>query len=225
MLATVIVSKACAGDFDEPPMMRDGMPTAFGLQSETRTVSGGTREAYRVLIRGESLRAGLPPEIADAIIEVESGYRPDAIGTAGEVGMMQVMPSTARMLGFFGTPSELARPEINIHYGVTYLAQAWRLADRDLCTAAMKYRAGHGETRFSFLSVEYCMRVRAKLVARGYPVTGTVPQATFGFLERTGSKERRRTFGRHNPDLNGINNRLQAIANAASSHTARIVLR
>jgi hypothetical protein len=44
----------------------------------------------------------------------------------------------------------------------------------------MKYRAGHGETRFSVRSVDYCLRVRAHLVAHGYPVTGAVPTPTFG---------------------------------------------
>jgi hypothetical protein len=44
----------------------------------------------------------------------------------------------------------------------------------------MKYRAGHGETRFSYRSVDYCVAVRSKLIARGFPVTGSVPVATFG---------------------------------------------
>jgi hypothetical protein len=93
---------------------------------------------------------------------------------------MQILPSTARMLGFVGAPSELAVPATNIHYGVMYLAEAWRLAGGDLCTAVMKYRAGHGETRFSYRSVDYCIAVRGKLIARGFPVTGAVPVATFG---------------------------------------------
>jgi hypothetical protein len=84
------------------------------------------------------------------------------------------------MLGFVGSNADLAVPETNIHFGVTYLAQAWRLAGGDLCTATMKYRAGHGETRFSYLSVNYCLAVRAKLFARGFRATGTVPVATFG---------------------------------------------
>jgi hypothetical protein len=93
---------------------------------------------------------------------------------------MQVMPAAARMLGFTGTEVQLADPEINIHYGAKYLAGAWRLAGEDLCTATMKYRAGRGETRFSFLSVDYCMRVRNHLAARGVAVSGAVPQPTFG---------------------------------------------
>jgi hypothetical protein len=135
---------------------------------------------YRASVEKEAAQDGLAPEIAEAVMAVESGYNPDAIGGAGEIGLMQILPSTARMLGFSGSNADLAVPETNIHYGVTYLAQAWRLAGGDLCTAVMKYRAGHGETRFSFLSVNYCVAVRAKLAARGFRVTGSVPVATFG---------------------------------------------
>lgn len=138
------------------------------------------RTHYRALIEKEAAGTGLAPEIAEAVMGVESGYNPDAIGGVGEIGLMQLLPSTARMLGFSGTLAELAIPENNIHYGVMYLAQAWRRASGDLCTAVMKYRAGHGETRFSYLSVNYCVAVRARLFARGFRVTGTVPVATFG---------------------------------------------
>jgi soluble lytic murein transglycosylase-like protein len=141
---------------------------------------GDALSYYRALIAKEAGQQGLAPAIAEAIMAVESGFNPNAIGGAGEIGLMQIMPSTARMLGFSGSNAELAMPEINIHYGVTYLARAWRLAGGDLCTAAMKYRAGHGETRFSHLSVDYCVAVRAKLAARGFPITGSVPVATFG---------------------------------------------
>jgi soluble lytic murein transglycosylase-like protein len=135
---------------------------------------------YRALVEKEAAQDGLAPEIAEAVMAVESGYNPGAIGGAGEIGLMQILPSTARMLGFSGTLADLAVPETNIHYGVTYLAEAWRRAAGDLCTAVMKYRAGHGETRFSVLSVNYCLAVRSKLAARGFRVTGSVPVATFG---------------------------------------------
>ncbi len=143
-------------------------------------VATDARSRYRASIEKEAARAGLPPEIAEAVMGVESGFNPNAIGGVGEIGLMQILPSTARMLGFSGTLAELAVPETNIHYGVTYLAKAWRLAGGDLCTAAMKYRAGHGETRFSHLSVNYCLAVRSRLAARGFRVTGNVPVATFG---------------------------------------------
>jgi soluble lytic murein transglycosylase-like protein len=178
LLAVAGLRAAAAEPADPPPVLPGGMS---GTAPPVRSAAAGSeREAYRILVREQASRAGLPPDFADAIAEVESAYHPGSVGTAGEVGLMQVMPSTARMLGFEGTAEELAAPEVNIRYGVTYLAQAWRLAGGDICTAAMKYRAEHGETRFSYLSVDYCIRVRAALAARGYQVTGTVPTPTFG---------------------------------------------
>jgi hypothetical protein len=114
------------------------------------------------------------------VATVESGYEANAVGAVGEIGLMQVLPSTARMLGFAGTNRELAVPKINIRYGVDYLHTAWQLAGEDLCTTVMKYRAGHGETRFSHKSVAYCRRVRTVLAEQGYPIRGALPVATFG---------------------------------------------
>ncbi len=135
-------------------------------------------------IEKEAKRAGLPAEIAEAVAHTESGLNPSRIGADGEIGLMQVLPSTARMMGFSGSLADLTVPDTNIRYGVTYLARAYRLAGGDLCTATMKYRAGHGETRFSYLSVDYCRKVRARLSTRGFAVTGIVPTPTFGSAVR-----------------------------------------
>ncbi|WP_082529126.1 transglycosylase SLT domain-containing protein [Bradyrhizobium sp. Leaf401] len=167
------------------------------------------RAEYRPLIERESLAFGLPPALVDAVMAVESRYNPGVIGMDGEVGLMQVMLPTARMMGFAGTPAELATPEINVHYGVRYLAGAWRRANGDLCTAAMKYRAGHGETRFSHLSVEYCTRVRAHLAASGVPVTGSVPQPTFGRPSGSGSTRTRVRTAGATIDFAALNTRLR----------------
>jgi soluble lytic murein transglycosylase-like protein len=170
------------------------------------------RAYYRFLIEKEAARTGLAPEIAEAVMAVESGYNRAAIGGVGEIGLMQILPSTARMLGFSGTLDDLAVPETNIHFGVTYLARAWRLAGGDLCTAVMKYRAGHGETRFSFLSVNYCLAVRSKLIARGFRVTGSVPVATFGESGRGGCGRKCLAGARvGRVDLAALNTRLTAL--------------
>ena len=83
---------------------------------------------------------------------------------------MQVRPTTAAMLGHSGTIADLHEPSTNIRYGVRYLAEAWKLANGDLCRALMKYRAGHGEERFSERSAEYCRRARAHLSSLGSPL-------------------------------------------------------
>ncbi|WP_035675785.1 transglycosylase SLT domain-containing protein, partial [Bradyrhizobium liaoningense] len=90
---------------------------------------------------------------------------PAVIGSVGEIGLMQVRPETAAMLGFRGSNAELAEPDINIHYGVLYLSRAWLLAGGDLCRALMKYRAGHGEETMTPRSQVYCNRARNRLVA------------------------------------------------------------
>jgi soluble lytic murein transglycosylase-like protein len=131
--------------------------------------------SYRDFAICEAERTGLPPQIAVAVIEIESGFNPDAKGAAGEIGLMQVMPSTAKMLGFQGSDDQLAEPSANIKLGVSYLAEAHRLAQGDLCTALMKYRAGHKQTRFSDRSVTYCLKARKILARGGFRVTGDVP--------------------------------------------------
>ncbi len=185
-----------------------------GAPVSAAPASGGAdaRSHYRALVEKEAAGSGLAPEIAEAVMGVESGFNPAAVGGAGEIGLMQILPSTARMLGFAGTLSDLSVPEINIHYGVSYLAQAWRLAGGDLCTAVMKYRAGHGETRFSYLSVNYCLAVRAKLMARGFPVTGRVPVATFGEAAGGGCSRKCATFARvGHVNLAALNSQLSAL--------------
>jgi soluble lytic murein transglycosylase-like protein len=142
-------------------------PPALEQAPEVKEPDAST--AYRALIKKEAEENGLPPAIADAVAAIESGYDPGAIGGVGEVGLMQVRPGTAAMLGFKGDLAELARPDVNIHYGVTYLGQAWRLANGDLCRALMKYRAGHGEEIMTALSMTYCGRARAHLAAVGSP--------------------------------------------------------
>ena len=143
-------------------------PPRAGPDAAAPTVEGAApRAKFRALLQREAAKTGLPVDVADAVVAIESGYDPSVVGSVGEIGLMQVRPQTAAMLGFRGDDVELARPEVNIRYGVAYLAQAWRLAGGDLCRSLMKYRAGHGEEQMTPLSVEYCRRARAHLASAG----------------------------------------------------------
>jgi soluble lytic murein transglycosylase-like protein len=144
-------------------------PDSAGVRAVPTGQTALLKTVVRALVEKEVQNTGLPADIADAVVHVESDYNASTIGTVGEIGLMQVRPGTAAMLGFKGSNEELARPEINIHYGVIYLSKAWRLANGDLCRALMKYRAGHGEESMSPLSVEYCRRARNHLAALGSP--------------------------------------------------------
>ena len=130
--------------------------------------------AFRLIAMEEAKKAGLPYAMVDAVMKIESGYHPQALGGVGEIGLMQVRPATAAMMGFRGTPADLADPATNIHYGAAYLGKAWALAGGDVCKTLMKYRAGHGETVMTPLSVTYCQRARVHLASIGSPLAGTI---------------------------------------------------
>lgn len=216
-----VQSETAKPDAEKPVAARADVPPSSPMVSSTPINAANPRALYRALIEREVRHTNLPADVAEAVMGVESGYNPAVIGADGEIGLMQVMPPTARMLGFTGSMAELAAPEVNIKYGVRYLAQAWVRAGGDLCTALMKYRAGHGETRFSQLSVDYCVRARARLAAKGYPLTGTVPVATFGFRPGGGGSAlamascRKRCLkigGGGRVDFAALNNRLAQVA-------------
>ncbi len=86
-------------------------------------------------------------------------------GHAGEIGLMQIMPETARDLGFSDQLDALYDPETNIRWGVRYLAEAWRLARGDLCQTVLKYNAGHNATKMTDAGKKYCARVRGLMPA------------------------------------------------------------
>lgn len=125
---------------------------------------------YAAIIEREAGRHGIPAALAQAVTTVESGWNPAAVGTSGEIGLMQIMPATASMLGFRGTLAQLADPAVNVELGVRYLSGAWARAGGDLCTTLMKYRAGHGETVMSAKSMEYCQRAQHYLASVGSPL-------------------------------------------------------
>ncbi len=67
------------------------------------------------------------PLLIAALIKVESDYNPEAISPKGAVGLMQIMPDTGRWVADQNRkrfkPDDLKEPEININYGVYYLAK------------------------------------------------------------------------------------------------------
>jgi len=161
----------------EPPNEANTPKVAVEKSSEAPGPS--FRAAVRAMVEQEVRKTGLPADVADAVVQVESNYDPSVIGGVGEIGLMQIRPGTAAMLGFRGSTEELAKPEINIHYGVAYLSKAWRLANGDLCRTLMKYRAGHGQEVMTPRSVNYCNRARKHLAALGAPLStrGPTPPA------------------------------------------------
>lgn len=126
----------------------------------------GRRGRYSGLIAKHARAAGVPVRLALAVVEVESGFRPNARGRAGEIGMMQIMPRTARFIGYKGRMKNLYKPSTNLKYGMKYLGKAYRLGGKTTCGAILKYNAGHGAKRMNPISREYCRRV-SRIMRRG----------------------------------------------------------
>jgi soluble lytic murein transglycosylase-like protein len=118
---------------------------------------------YSVLISRYAKEYDVPVALADAVVRVESNYNPNARGSAGEVGLMQIKPATAKMMGYAGSRKGLFDPETNIKYGMKYLAAAHELGGGETCNTILKYNAGHSATRMNPVSRTYCGKVLAML--------------------------------------------------------------
>jgi hypothetical protein len=152
-----------------PAAYADDLPGMASLVTGLPAEEAMGRDFYVQMVMEEARRQGVPPALADAVAVVESGYNVMARGTSGEVGLMQILPSTAAQLGFSGSIAQLFVPWTNIHYGVAYLARAWSLSGGSVCRALMKYRAGWGQELFSPLSIDYCARASAYMEGHGAP--------------------------------------------------------
>jgi soluble lytic murein transglycosylase-like protein len=134
---------------------------------DPKILEGGDRAAkYHSIISAEARKHGIPVKLAHAVVRVESNYNPRARGSAGEIGLMQIKPQTARGVGFRGSTKALYDPKTNITYGMKYLAGAHKKAGGDVCGTILRYNAGHFAKRMNPISRRYCSKVQ-QILARG----------------------------------------------------------
>lgn len=93
---------------------------------------------YASLIELAALRNGLPAALLHAVIKVESGYNPNATSPKGAVGLMQLMPGTAKRFGV----TDRTNPAENIEGGARYLRELLTMFNQDLSLALAGYNAG-----------------------------------------------------------------------------------
>lgn len=125
---------------------------------DKKAVSPGDR--YGNLIAKHAKENGVPLHLAKAVVQVESNFRANATGAAGEIGLMQIKLSTARMMGYRGSKKALYNPETNLSWGMKYLGEAHRLSGGTTCGTILKYNAGHGAKRMNKISSRYCGKVK-----------------------------------------------------------------
>jgi soluble lytic murein transglycosylase len=107
----------------------------FWLSSFARPQFVSAKEFDR-LIAHSAAHHGLPPALVKAVIATESNFNATAVSSKGALGLMQLMPETAGMLGV-----DPLRVDENVDGGTRYLRHLW---DRfgDLTNALAAYNAG-----------------------------------------------------------------------------------
>lgn len=103
----------------------------------TRDVSDRA-DQYEDLIVGHATLNNIRPDLVRAVIQVESGFNPRAVSPKGALGLMQLMPATARLLRV----RNAFDPEENIRGGVQYLRQLLDRYEGDEQLALAAYNAG-----------------------------------------------------------------------------------
>jgi len=92
---------------------------------------------------------GVDLNLIKAVAASESAFNPNAVSRKGAVGLMQIMPATARQYGVMAEPGatvarKLTNPELNIHTGTKYLSYLLRLYGGQVDLALAAYNAGEG---------------------------------------------------------------------------------
>jgi len=102
---------------------------------------------YEAIVEKYSDLFNVPRELIYGVIKAESGFRSDAVSSAGAVGLMQIMPETfediAKRLKEESNPDSVYAPETNIRYGTFYLRYLYDMF-RDWDLAIIAYNAGLG---------------------------------------------------------------------------------
>ena len=117
---------------------------------------------YDAAINRDARLNGLDPALVASVIWRESDYDPNAESPKGAVGLMQVLPSTARFIASQADPPpgnarDIRDPEVNISYGSWYLRYLIDMHDGSVPAALAAYNAGPDNMR----------KWRASAVAKG----------------------------------------------------------
>jgi len=133
--ANVVTSPAPAA-----VMPATGGDSAFSEELKSRAAVSSSSADLDAIFEAAGQMYNLSPNLLKAVAKAESGFRPDVVSKAGAMGIMQLMPGTARGLGV----TDAFDPEQNIMGGAKYLRQMLDRFNGDLSVALGAYNAGPG---------------------------------------------------------------------------------
>ncbi len=123
------------------PVPRDDFTHSF-RSTASYFVDAARRQQFAPLIEAVAAATvttcSLKPELVHAVVTVESGYQAAAVSPKGAVGLMQLMPETAKQYGV----ANRRDPQQNLRGGTRYLCDLLALFNNDLSLALAAYNAG-----------------------------------------------------------------------------------
>lgn len=117
-----------------------GGSDAIRTTVRTDAIHPSTRAAIEAIVERQAAQHAINPDLVRAVIQVESAWNPRAVSSKGAMGLMQLMPATARELGV----TDPFDPAQNIRGGVKYLKQLLERYDGNAELALAAYNAGPG---------------------------------------------------------------------------------
>ncbi len=155
----VKVAKATAAP-EEADQQTASLPARLiGTGSKARMSDATRAVALKPLIARYASENGLPYDLADAVVRLESRYNAGA-RNGPNMGLTQINVRTAQSLGYKGDTAGLLDAETNLRYGLKYLATAYKLAGGDTCGTILRYQFGHRTQTMTSASRAYCAKVK-----------------------------------------------------------------
>lgn len=163
-IAGLVLSLALIGASDSSAQSRNDNAWSAREAAAKTDPSILPREILRSIIEREADFYGVPADLVETVIEIESGYRPKAYN-AGAIGLMQITYPTAKAMGYKGTKDGLYDPELNIRYGTAYLAAAQEASNGDLCGTVMRYQSGIEAMQMNKANRAYCAKAKTLIAS------------------------------------------------------------